>query len=221
MSQILRVKTAARHLASCIAMRPSISIAHRSRSVATKLRAGRSGFRIPVEMTLSPKVQPRIQWVHGYFPGLKRPECHVDHSHLCSSKVKNEWTYTSPPPVCHSWDIKGWKGKCVLGRACRRQSSCRGIFQGMDRACIQTRAIYNTDKKCLQVHCQRWLPVRICMAAKCRPWSLHTASISTTPPTPHPSSWWTSFIWCLYRVLLCYVVRSWMMCTAHPVLFGR
>ena len=44
--------------------------------------------------------QPPIQWVHGYFPGLKRPECHVGHSRPCSVEVKNEWSYTSTSPIC-------------------------------------------------------------------------------------------------------------------------
>ena len=34
--------------------------------------------------------------------GLKRPECHVGHSRPCSSEVKNEWSYTSNVPICHS-----------------------------------------------------------------------------------------------------------------------
>jgi len=35
-----------------------------------------------------------------FFPGLKRPEREVDHSPPFSAEVKNEWSYTSPPP---SW----------------------------------------------------------------------------------------------------------------------
>jgi len=110
MSQILRVKTAARQLASYIALQPCISVTHYSRSVATKLWAGRSGFRIPLgardnsllqksRSDIWPTKYP-ISRVHRYFQGLKRPECHVGQSRPCSSEVKNEWSYTSVPPVC-------------------------------------------------------------------------------------------------------------------------
>jgi hypothetical protein len=33
--------------------------------------------------------------------GVKRPEREVDHSPPSSAEVKNEWTYTSAPPILH------------------------------------------------------------------------------------------------------------------------
>jgi hypothetical protein len=36
-----------------------------------------------------------------YFPVVKRSGCGVDHSSPSSAEVKNEWSYTSAPPICH------------------------------------------------------------------------------------------------------------------------
>jgi hypothetical protein len=36
----------------------------------------------------------------GSLLGVKWPGCKVNHSPLSSAKVKNEWSYTSPPPIC-------------------------------------------------------------------------------------------------------------------------
>ena len=73
--------------------------------MATMLQAGRSGVRIPegardysllqnVQSGLGP-TQPSNQWVPGFFPGVKRPDCEVDHSSSSIVEVKNEWSYTS------------------------------------------------------------------------------------------------------------------------------
>ena len=35
-----------------------------------------------------------------YFPGVKRPGRETDHLPTSSSEVKNEWSYTSTPPIC-------------------------------------------------------------------------------------------------------------------------
>jgi hypothetical protein len=35
----------------------------------------------------------------GFFPGLKRPGSEVDQSPPYSAEVKNEWSYTSSPPI--------------------------------------------------------------------------------------------------------------------------
>jgi hypothetical protein len=39
---------------------------------------------------------PCMHWV----PGLKQPDCEVDHSPLSSTKVEIKWSYTSAIPVC-------------------------------------------------------------------------------------------------------------------------
>lgn len=36
----------------------------------------------------------------GFFLGLKRPGCDVDHSSLPSAEVKDKWSYTSASHVC-------------------------------------------------------------------------------------------------------------------------
>jgi hypothetical protein len=35
----------------------------------------------------------------GTFLGVKGPERELHHSHPCTDEVKNEWSYTSTPPV--------------------------------------------------------------------------------------------------------------------------
>jgi hypothetical protein len=45
--------------------------------------------------------QPPIQWTPGALSvGVKRPGREADHSPPSSVEVKNEWSYTSTPPVC-------------------------------------------------------------------------------------------------------------------------
>jgi len=44
----------------------------------------------------------------GSFLGVKWPGCEVDHSPPSSVEVKNEWSCTSPPPICASIV---WTGK--------------------------------------------------------------------------------------------------------------
>ena len=60
----------------------------------------------------------------GLFPGVggsgKSPGHEADHSHPSCAKVKNEWSYTSTPPVC----LRGMCRdnltftSCWLGNAC-------------------------------------------------------------------------------------------------------
>jgi hypothetical protein len=41
-----------------------------------------------------------LKSVKFVYPGVNRPVREVDHSHSYSAEVKNEWGYTSAPPVC-------------------------------------------------------------------------------------------------------------------------
>jgi hypothetical protein len=79
--------------------------------IATTLRAGRIGHRIPVvgvlltskhaRLALGP-TKPLLQSV----PGVKRPEHDVDHLPPSSTEVETEWSYTSSPPLrLHVRDI--------------------------------------------------------------------------------------------------------------------
>ena len=36
----------------------------------------------------------------GLFPGVRRPERDADHSPPSNAEVKNEWGYSSTPPIC-------------------------------------------------------------------------------------------------------------------------
>ena len=45
-------------------------------------------------------IQPPIHWVLYSFPELMRPEHETEHSPSSTVEVKNEWNYTSTPPVC-------------------------------------------------------------------------------------------------------------------------
>jgi hypothetical protein len=43
-------------------------------------------------------------YVYSGVPGLKRPECEVDHTLPSTAEVQNKWSYTSaPPPYMTSW----------------------------------------------------------------------------------------------------------------------
>jgi hypothetical protein len=78
-----------------------------------RLRAGRSGVRIPArasELYLLQNVQtcggaPTNLLFSGYrdsFPLVKRSGCGIDHSPPSSDEVKNKWSYTSVPPYIPS-----------------------------------------------------------------------------------------------------------------------
>jgi hypothetical protein len=57
-------------------------------------------------LALGPTQLP-IQWVKGYFLGVKQPGCEVDHLSPYRTEVKNEWSYTAAPPIClHGVDGK-------------------------------------------------------------------------------------------------------------------
>jgi hypothetical protein len=53
-----------------------------------------------VSRTALGPTQPPIQGVPGApSVGVKWPECEADHSPTSSAKIKNEWSYTSTPPI--------------------------------------------------------------------------------------------------------------------------
>ena len=80
----------------------------------TALRAGRSAVRIPVREKNSllqndqtcAGAQLTIYSVGtGFFLVVKRSDREIKHSLPPSVEVKNQWSYTSAPPVClHSVD---------------------------------------------------------------------------------------------------------------------
>jgi len=41
-----------------------------------------------------------IQWELAFFPRVKRPGRDVNHRPPSNAEVKNEWSYTSIPPIC-------------------------------------------------------------------------------------------------------------------------
>ena len=44
--------------------------------------------------------QPPVQRVSCFFSGVKRPERGVNHSSPSRAEFRNEWCYTTTPPVC-------------------------------------------------------------------------------------------------------------------------
>jgi hypothetical protein len=72
-------------------------------SIATRLRAGRSVLRLPMEakdFSLFQNVQTNFGTHPASFQGVKLQELNANHSPPSSAKVKNEWIYTFTPPKC-------------------------------------------------------------------------------------------------------------------------
>ena len=51
-------------------------------------------------------LQPPVQWVHGIFPGVKRPACGVDYPPQFNAEVKERLDYLSSP-FGTSWPVLG------------------------------------------------------------------------------------------------------------------
>lgn len=86
--------------------------------IATRLQAVRPRNRGSLlGKTLKPAVsltRPPIQWEpDALSTRVKRPRRETDHSSARSAKVKTEWSYASPPPIC----FYGVTSE-VLGRRC-------------------------------------------------------------------------------------------------------
>ena len=55
------------------------------------------------------KTHHTVSGYRGSFPRVKLPVHEVDHPPSSSAEVKDEWSYTSSPPVClHDVDRKGF-----------------------------------------------------------------------------------------------------------------
>jgi hypothetical protein len=91
--------------------------------ITTRLRSGRSMVRISLTARdfslLQKESQHRLLGLPGFlfcvyrgsFPGVKRPGSEVNHSPSSSADIKNEWSYTSTPPLCvHGMD----KDNCTV-----------------------------------------------------------------------------------------------------------
>jgi hypothetical protein len=61
----------------------------------------RRDFPHPSTQLLEPTTQPPVQWVLELFLGKERPGREINHLPTTSAVIKNEWWYTSSPPVCH------------------------------------------------------------------------------------------------------------------------
>jgi hypothetical protein len=81
--------------------------------IVSRLRAGRSGFRTPVrgkKFSFLQNWQDRAwrspRFLHDghhyvcYLAGVNLTRREVYSSHPTTAKVKNEWSYTSTPPIC-------------------------------------------------------------------------------------------------------------------------
>ena len=78
----------------------------RSVDIVARLRAGLFDSRHGQEIFLSSKTlkvlwltQPPVATRGGFSPGVKRPRLQVDNVYPSGAEVKNEWNYTSPPPI--------------------------------------------------------------------------------------------------------------------------
>jgi hypothetical protein len=103
------------YLGTCVfSPSPHVTAAGIHQWYRARLRAGRSGVRIPGgtgNFSLHHRVQPAlgptqslIQWEPGVlYLGVKWPGRETDHSHPSSAEVKNAWRYTSTPSNAAPW----------------------------------------------------------------------------------------------------------------------
>ena len=104
-----------------------------------KLRDGRPAVRIPADerhfslrnvSTGSRAKQLLFRWVPGFFLGEKQFELEVDHAPPYSAEVKNDWIYTSTPPVC----LRGVdRDKFIF---CNGSSNMRDVCLSFVRFCV-------------------------------------------------------------------------------------
>ena len=86
-------------------------------SIVARLRTGRAGVRFLVEAIDFSLLQnigtgcgahtASYSMVPGFFTGVKRPVCEVDHSPSYSAEVKNKWSYASLPFICLQGRVQG------------------------------------------------------------------------------------------------------------------
>jgi hypothetical protein len=107
------------NISLCVNNAPkSLSHAQRRRdssvSIVIRLRVGRSGFNYrqvqwweefflfttASRPALGPTQPPIQRILRPLTPGVKRPGREANHSPLPTADVKNEWRYTSTPPIC-------------------------------------------------------------------------------------------------------------------------
>lgn len=128
-------------------------------------RQGKETFLFYKKSRPSPEIiHPVIQWVLGFFLGVKRPECEINSSSLTSDEVRNDWSYTSTPLLCiHGVD--------------------RDIFTLHSRSILITVVARYNIKKCIVFCCSNsgvvgpklfrvWMydgPIAILIRTKCLP----------------------------------------------------
>ena len=76
-------------------------------NLGTGFRVRRSGIRIKEEQEFCSftrkalgSTQPSIQLVSGFFTIQKRSGCVANQCIIPTANVKNEWSYTTTPPMC-------------------------------------------------------------------------------------------------------------------------
>jgi len=65
-------------------------------------------------------IQLLLNGYWGSFPGVKRPECEVGHSHPSGGEVKSEWSYTNAP--CNV--LMAWTGVTLAFSFYLRRQYC-------------------------------------------------------------------------------------------------
>lgn len=114
-------------------------ITYRGRSITvrtvTRLRAGRSKFRIPARARnfsllrncpgrLSDPLSFIFNGYQGLYRGVKRTMNEVNHVPPSSTEVKNEWCCTSSPPAC----LNGVDNGKVLHKGYSNCINCKSSF---------------------------------------------------------------------------------------------
>jgi hypothetical protein len=93
--------------------------------IVNRLRVGGSEVWIPARATRVNKsclqntqISYLVNLPQDSCPGVRRSQRDVEHSHRSDAQVKNEWSYTSSPPIClrdvdtddfiFNWEVFKW-----------------------------------------------------------------------------------------------------------------
>jgi hypothetical protein len=118
---------------------PGLGYGLHDRAITVKFQfpvATRHFSRLQTVQTLGP-THPSIQCVPAALsPGVKWPGREVDHSPPSNAEVKNEWSYTSTPPI-PTWCAQGQLYFCTKHQViCPLSLKRPGLHKSWQRCCV-------------------------------------------------------------------------------------